>query len=306
MTRVVTLLPSATEIVAALGFEGALIGRSHECDHPPGVERLPVLTRAKLSIDCGSDEIDRQVRGILEQALSVYAVDAETLRDLAPDLVVTQAQCEVCAVSLGDVQAALADWSDARPHLVSLQAETLDGIFRDIEAVATALGDADGGRALVARLRTRMATLADATATRAETPRVACIEWLDPLMVAGTWVPELVGLAGGLDCLGKAGLHAETLTLNAIEEADPDHIVLMPCGFDMARTRAELPALSGQPGWARLRAVRDGRVAVTDGNQYFNRPGPRVLEALEILLEILQPEQFDFGHRGRGWAPLGA
>lgn len=305
MSRIVTLLPSATEIVAALGHGAELVGRSHECDYPAEVAALPELTRAKLRIDCDSAAIDRQVRELVEQALSVYAVDAERLRSLAPEVIVTQAQCEVCAVSLSEVEQAVADWSPPGPRLVSLQAETLEGIFADIAAVAEGLGDRDAGETLVHGLRARIAELAMQAEGLNERPSLLCLEWLDPLMVAGTWVPELVHLAGGRDLLGPDGGHALTLDWPAIVEADPDVLVLMPCGFDIPRCRAELPALTGRPGWPDLRAVREGRVAVTDGNQYFNRPGPRIVEGLEILMEILHPGRFTFGHEGKGWQPLG-
>ena len=306
MSRIVSLLPSASEIVAALGHGGALVGRSHECDFPSEVAALPALTRAKLDAERDSAAIDRQVRALVEQALSVYAVDAERLRELAPEVIVTQAQCEVCAVSLGDVERAVADWSPPGPRLVSLQAETLEGIFDDIAAVAAALDDEAAGEALVHGLRQRVAELAMQAEGLNERPSVVCLEWLDPIMVAGTWVPELVRLAGAQDPLGPDGGHALTLDWDAVVAADPDVLVLMPCGFDIARCRAELPALTARPGWSELRALRDGRVAVTDGNQYFNRPGPRIVEGLEILMELLHPGRFDFGHRGSGWEPLDA
>lgn len=303
--RVVSLLPSGTEIVAALAGAGALVGRSHECDFPAEVAALPALTSAKLDATRPSLDIDRDVRRLVEEALSIYRIDAEALLALRPDVVVTQTQCEVCAVSEGDLLAAVRDLLGQSIELVALQAVGLAGIWQDVLRVAVALEAHDAGVWLVDSLRHRIDALA-AQAAVLPRPRVACVEWLDPLMVAGNWVPELVALAGGQDCLGRPASHGTWIDFAALAGADPEVIVTLPCGFDIARTRAELPALTGAPGWAGLTAVRQAQVYLTDGNQYFNRPGPRVVESLEILAEILHPGEFDFGHRGRGWQPLAA
>ena len=302
--RVVSLIASATEIVAALGFEDSLVGRSHECDFPGAVERLPACTRPKLDISASSREIDRQVKDLLRAALSVYEVDADRLATLAPDLIVTQTQCEVCAASLADVERALACWVGPAVRVVSLEPNALADVWADIRRVADALSAPQAGAALVERLQARMTEIVEITRTVRHRPTVACIEWVDPLMAAGNWMPELVEMAGGADLFGEAGRHSPWMEWEALAAADPEVIVILPCGFDMARTRQELPALTGRPGWNRLRAVRQDRVYVTDGNQYFNRPGPRLAESLEILAELLHPEAFDFGHRGRGWEPL--
>ncbi len=299
--RIVSLLASATEIVYALGFGGHLVGRSHECDHPPEVRALPVVTEPCLDPSRPSAEIDRQVKERLERALSLYEVDSAALRALAPDVIVTQTQCEVCAVSLEDVERALADWAGPRVRLVSLHPDVLADIWADIQRVATALDAPDRGAALVADLQARMAALAERARALGERPRIACVEWIEPLMAAGNWMPELVALAGGQDCLARAGAHSAQIAFKDLAAADPEVILVQPCGFDMARTRAEMPALVAQPGWADLGAVKAGRVYLTDGNQYFNRPGPRIVDSLEILAEVLHPEAFDFGHEGRGW-----
>ncbi len=298
--RIVSLLPSATEIVCAVGLRDALVGRSHECDFPLGVERLPVLCEPKVPIDGASDEIDRAVRRLVADGLSVYRVDAEALRALAPDVIVTQTQCEVCAVSEADVVAATCDWAGSGVRIVSLAPARLDDVFADIERVGAALGVAARGTAAVASLRARLAALAART-RELPRPSIASIEWLDPLMAAGNWVPELVELAGGRNLFGSVGEHSPWLAWEAVRAADPDVIVAMPCGFDLARTRGEMPALERLPGWDALRAVRAGRVAIVDGHQYFNRPGPRLVESAEILAEILHPEVFGLGHRGTGW-----
>lgn len=303
--RVVSLIPSGSEMVCALGLDGALVGRSHECDFPPTLAGRPVLTRHRLQPAFPSIEIDRDVRALLTEALSIYGVDVEALVALRPEVIVTQTQCAVCAVSEADLRAALRDAVGPAIEVVSLEAVGLLGIWRDIARVAEAMGVPERGAGLVAELRARVDALA-ATAGGLPRRRVACIEWLDPLMVAGNWVPELVGLAGGSDCLGETASHGAWIDFAALVAADPEVLLTLPCGFDIARTRAELPVLTARTDWAVLRAVRNGRVCLTDGNQYFNRPGPRIVESLEILAEILHPEAFDFGHRGRGWQPLGA
>jgi iron complex transport system substrate-binding protein len=298
--RIVSLLPAATEIVCAVGLRDALVGRSHECDFPPGVERLPALCAPKVAIDAPSGAIDREVRRLVADGLSVYRVDAEALRALAPDVIVTQTQCEICAVSEADVAAATCDWAGRDVRILSLAPARLDDVLADVERVGAALGVEARGRAVATDLRARLAALAARTRALAR-PSLACIEWLDPLMAAGNWVPELVELAGGRNLFGAAGEHSPWLDWSAVRAADPDVVVAMPCGFDLARTRREAVALERLPGWEALRAVRDGRVAAVDGHQYFNRPGPRLVESAEILAEILHPGRFDFGHRGRGW-----
>ena len=309
MQAVASLLPSITEIVCALGCRDRLVGRSHECDFPADVTALPVLTAPKLDTSATSRAIDDRVKGLVRDGLSVYRVDAEKLRELAPDLVLTQDQCEVCAASLGDVEKALAEWSGrtgrtgVRPRVLSLHPQTLGDVWRDIARVADALGVAERGRELCEELSTRVTEVAEKTQRVRPHPSVACIEWIDPLMAAGNWVPELVTLAGGRNLLGESGAHSPWLELEALAAADPDVLVVLPCGFDVARSRRELPALSGTEAWQALRAVRERRVFLTDGNQYFNRPGPRLVESIEILAEILHPDLFPARHRGTGWEP---
>ena len=304
MDRIVSLLPSTTEIACSLGFQPALVGRSHECDFPPGVERLPVLTAPKLDATRPSAEVDQRVKALVRDGLSVYRVDAERLRELAPDVILTQDQCEVCAASLADVEEALGDWSDSQPRVVSLAPSTLGDVWRDVARVAEALGAPERGQALAAALTDRVSGLAEQALRIRERPRVACIEWIDPLMAAGNWVPELVALAGGDSVFGEAGAHSPWIAWEALRDADPDAIVVLPCGFDLPRTRAEMAPLTAQPGWSGLRAVREGRIFLTDGNQYFNRPGPRLVESLEILAETLHPDHFPARHRDTAWQPL--
>lgn len=298
--RVVSLIASSTEMVCALGRGDCLVGRSHECDHPDWVRRLPQVTAPKLALDGSSYQIDQRVHAILEQGMSVYRVDAVALARLAPDVIVTQTQCDACAVSLRDLERAACDLIPSRPRIVALEPNRLADIWRDFERVAVALGVADRGAALVRSLKSRMDEIARAALT---TPRrrVALVEWIEPLMVAGNWHPELVTMANAENLLGVAGEHAPAIDWETFRASDPDIIVVAPCGFDLTRTRTEMPALRALPGWAELRAVRSGQVVLADGNGFFNRPGPRVVETLEILAEFLHPERFRFGHEGTAW-----
>lgn len=302
MNRIVSLLPSATEIVCALGLREALVGRSHECDFPPGVERLPPLTAPRFALDGTSRQLDERVKAIVESALSVYRVEVERLRELRPTAVVTQTQCEVCAVSLEELQRALGDWiTDARPAVIALRAASLAGVFADIGRVAQALDVAERGTQLVGELRNRIEALARRAREAAAAPALAYIEWLDPLMAGGNWIPELTRMAGARALFGQPGEHSPWIDLAQLQAADPDLILVAPCGFDLDRTWSELGRIIGQPGWAQLQAVRQGAVFVADGNHYFNRPGPRLVESLEIMAEIAHPELFNFGHQGRAW-----
>jgi iron complex transport system substrate-binding protein len=300
MPRIVSLIASATEIVCALGLEAHLVGRSHECDYPPSVRRLPVCTEPAFEVEGSSAEIDRRVKERVRNALAVYDVHEDVLQRLQPDVIITQTQCDVCAVSLHDVEQALCQWLDSRPQIVSLKPDRLADVWADIRRVADVLGVPKRGVDLVVRLQARVAAIAN-RASRLERPTVACIEWIDPLMAAGNWMPELVELAGGTNLFGVVGQHSPWLTWETLCERDPDVIILLPCGFDVERTRADLPTLTHWPEWSSLRAVRNRRVYVTDGNQYFNRPGPRLVESLEILAEVLHPNAFNFGHEGSGW-----
>jgi iron complex transport system substrate-binding protein len=304
MPRIVSLIASATEIVAALGFEDQLVGRSHECDFPESVHRLPVCTEPKFKVEGTSREIDQRVKKILEEGLSVYRVHVDTLRDLRPDVIVTQTQCEVCAVSLRDVEQAVCSWVESRPRIVSLAPNALADVWADIERVADALGVPERGTRLVGQLRQRMAAIADKAPALPHRPTVACIEWIDPLMAAGNWMPELVEMAGGVNLFGAAGKHSPWMTWEQLCAKNPDVIVVLPCGFDMERSRRDLPVLTTKPEWPRLRAVQAGRVFLADGNQYFNRPGPRLVESLEIMAQLLHPATFHFGHEGTGWQRL--
>ena len=301
MPRVVSLIASATEIVCALGLDHLLVGRSHECDFPEAVQRLPVCTEPRFDVHGTSRAIDDRVKATLQTEVSVYRVFEDVLRELRPDLILTQSQCAVCAVSDRDVAQALGAWPGQRPRVISLQPQALRDVWQDITHVAESLNAAEQGQALVRGLLQRISQIAEQANAAAARPTVACLEWLDPLMAGGNWVPELVELAGGVNLFGVAGQHSPWMSWDDLVQKNPDAIVALPCGFDLGRTHTEMRHVVSHPIWNGLRAVQERHVYVTDGNQFFNRPGPRLVESLEILAEILHPESFQFGHRGTGW-----
>lgn len=284
--RIASFIASATEIVDALGMLPSLVGRSHECDYPHSIERLPVCTRPKIVVSGNSLEIDQQVKANLSNALSIYEVLDDVLEALQPTHILTQTQCEVCAVSLKDVERSVASKLASQPKIVSLQPNCLADIWDDIRRVAGSLEIVTRGEEVIDELQARMRKISSEATDRK--PTVACIEWLSPLMAAGNWVPELVEMAGGVNLFGEAGKHSPWMTWEELVARDPDVIVVMPCGFDEARTRSEMYWMTDRPEYAGLKAVRTGQVHPVDGNQYFNRPGPRVVESLEILSGILK------------------
>jgi len=299
--RIVSLIASATEIVCALGFESQLVGRSHECDYPPSVKSLPQLTSPKFDVEGSSAQIDQRVKAIVQDALSVYRVDPQMLEDLKPTHIITQSQCEVCAVSLKDVEQAVCELTTSRPTIVSLEPNALDDVWSDIARIGAALSASDRAQELVDDLAGRLDSIVQRTHWLEQNPSVAYIEWIDPLMAGGNWMPELIGIAGGLNLFGEAGKHSPWMTWEDLVAKDPDVIFVAPCGFDIPRTLQEMNLLSSRPEWSNLKAVRSGRLIVADGNQYFNRPGPRLVESAEILAEVIHPNVFHFGHEGSGW-----
>lgn len=304
MARVVSLIASATEIVCALGAQDQLIGRSHECDYPESITRLPVCTRPLIDVSASSRDIDRAVKTRLHTGVSIYEVHANELERLKPEVILTQAHCEVCAVSKKDVQKALGRCIDLNPDIVPLMPNSLVDIWNGIEWVSEALKIPERGRRLVKDLKSRMERISERAAHVSKRPRVACIEWIDPLMASGNWVPELVEMAGGQNLFGEKGRHSPWMSFKDLLEADPDIILIMPCGFGLERTVKELPALTSKDGWGRLAAVRTNHVYIADGNQYFNRPGPRLLDSLQILAEIFHPRAFARVYSDKAWRRL--
>ena len=299
--KIISLLPAATEIVCALGLESQLVGRSHECDFPESVKHLPVCSSAKFSSGSDSAEIDRQVKEILTDALSIFTIDRELIRQLNPDVIITQAQCEVCAVSLKEVEQALEGLLDKECRIISLQPNTLSDVNKEISEVAAILNASSQADDLLERAEERIEIIRHKLKFRSENPKVACIEWLAPLMIAGNWTPELIQIAGGDPILAVNGKHSVFIDFQNIRNADPDIIVVMPCGFSIPRTLQEINLLLDLPGWKDLKAVKNNRIYIADGNQYFNRSGPRLTESIEILAEIINPKQFIFGYEGEGW-----
>lgn len=294
--RVVSLLPSATEMVCAVGCGDDLVGISHECDFPESIRDRVVLTSARILPFASSKEIDSAVREVIRDALSIYRVDEQKLGALAPDVIVTQDLCEVCAVSLDDVRAAVSRLANARDvNIVSLSPTRLEHVWNDIETVAHALRVPERGAAIRRELTARVRAIA-ARAERASTrPRVVSIEWLEPIMLGGTWMPELIQLASGVSAGAKPGDLAPTVSPAELAALEPDVVIVKPCGFTLARTLTErdviersiLPCLAPNT-----------RVYVSDGNAFFNRPGPRLVESLEILCACTHPDLFaDFVER---------
>lgn len=300
MPRIVSLIASATEIVDSLGQLDNLVGRSHECDYPEAVKSLPVCTRPRIDVDVDSREIDRQVKQSARTAVSIYELFDDVLERLDPTHILTQIQCEVCAVSLRDVEQALARGLKGQPRIVSLQPDSLAGIWEDFRRVARALEIPQQGERAIAELKRRMAELSPPPQA-GPAPRVACVEWVEPLMAAGNWTPELIAMAGGVNLFGESGKHSPWMTWEQLAAADPDVLIVAPCGFDLARTAQEMHWMTDRPGWSELRAVRGGRVYLADGNRYFNRPGPRVVETLEALVEMLHPDRRAPRLRGQAW-----
>jgi iron complex transport system substrate-binding protein len=299
--KIISLLPAATEIVCALGLEEQLVGRSHECDFPASVKRLPVCSEANFPDGLSSAVIDQKVKELLADALSVYTVKREVIKELNPDVVITQAQCEVCAVSLKEVEEALENYLDKQAHIVSLQPNTLDDIFDNIREVAAVLEVTAIGEHLIEDLQERVNIVRHKLKFTENKPTVACIEWLEPMMVSGNWVPELVSIAGGQSVLAEAGKHSPFIQWVDIQLQDPEVIIVMPCGFSIERTLREIDILLQLPGFTDLQAVKNNRLYIADGNQYFNRPGPRIVDSIEILAEVVHPKQFMFGYEGDGW-----
>ncbi len=302
--RIVSLIPSATEIAATLGLQDAIVGRSHECDYPPEISHLPVCTQARLNGKAPSNIIHDQVNKILQSALSIYNIKLDVLEKLQPTHILTQAQCHVCAVSLPEVEKAVTQLTHSSPQIISLQPNTLRDVWGDIERIGQTFG-VDSVKLLEnLEARVKICNRKIQGLSVAEMPTVACIEWTDPVMTAANWIPELVNLAGGQTLFSVTGKPSAHINWETLVATNPDVIIFMPCGFNLQRTQEEAKLLTQRPEWEKLHAVKAGRVFITDGNAYFNRPGPRLVDSVEILAEILHPEIFDYGYQGTGWQTL--
>lgn len=286
--NIVSLLPSATEMICLLGLRDQLVGVTHECDFPPGVGGLPKVTRTQIPALAKSGEIDRLVREQLQTQRSLYAIEIETLAALEPDLIVTQGLCDVCAVSEQDVHDAVATLPK-RPEVINLHPQTLQQVFTSLAQIAEAMGEDRKAKTAVDDLRARVEAVATRSRTTTDRPRVVMLEWLDPPFSSGHWGPEMVRLAGGLEQLGEEGQPSRGLNWSEVVQARPEVVVIACCGFDVDRTMEDLPLLGQVPGWQDLPAVAAGQVFIMDGGQYFSRPGPRLVDGLEILAHALHP-----------------
>ncbi len=311
--RIVSLLASATEMIAALGCLDQMVGRSHECDFPPTVQRLPLVSTVQIDVQTSSAEIDAQIKGLAAKistqapalnALSIYKIDTTLLQALQPDVIFTQTQCEVCAVSERDVSRALEQLTGLQPRIISLAPYRLSDVWEDMRRVGRALDRLEQAETLLQQYEQRLMYIRNRTGElvkRSGKPRVVVLEWLDPLMAAGNWTPELVAYAGGESVCAEVGIHSPWLTWEELRVADPDVLVLSPCGFSLARTMEELPLLQRNPSWQALRTVQQGRVYAIDGNYYLNRSGPRLVDSAELLGHVLWGKQAGLRVDGQGW-----
>jgi iron complex transport system substrate-binding protein len=305
--RIVSLLSSATEMLFALGLGARVLAVSHECDWPPEVKSLPRVTRSRIDSRQSSQAIDEQVKQFVASGEPLYEIDEPLLRQLRPDLIVTQAQCDVCAIRLADVL----QLRDRAPELVGtrvlpLNPTSLDDVLSDIERIGTATQAEAAAQDLVAIYRKRIADIVARTASlpNADRPRVLCIEWIEPLMPAGNWTPQLIEFAGGISGLATAGEHSRYASWDEVATFDPQVILVAPCGFDLPRTLQEAAALPQVKGWRELTAVQAGNVFAIDGNALLNRSGPRLVESLEVLARLIQPQRFSALRHEEFWQPL--
>jgi len=302
--RIVSLLPSATEIIACLGLTNALVGRSHECDYPPEIQSLPVCTQARIKAEKTSAAIHQDVTQLIQSALSIYEIKLDVLEQLQPTHILTQDQCDVCAVSVADVETAVAKLTNSHPQIISLQPQHLADVWTDIQKVGKTLNVATESVIENLEARVKICEQKTQSLTSEDCPKVLCIEWTDPLMIAANWIPEMVKIAGGEPLFSVVGQPSPQINWESIINANPDIIIFMPCGFNLDRTRQEAMPLAQKPEWQNLHAVQSGRVYITDGNAYFNRPGPRLAESVEILADILHPEIFQYGYKDQAWQQL--
>ncbi|MQF69532.1 cobalamin-binding protein [SAR202 cluster bacterium AD-804-J14_MRT_500m] len=290
--RIISFLPSATEIVCALGLADSLVGVTHECDYPADALRKPrVVNSFVKTAGLASDEIDVVVKERYLSGQPLYEIDPKVLADAQPELAITQALCDVCAIPSEQVNDALNALNPV-PQVISLDPHSLDDMFGDIQRIGEAAGVTDQARSLISSLVDRRDAVAARAGLTEDKPRVACLEWLDPILVAGHWVPEMVSIAGGRDCLGRPGEPSfKTEWINVIE-SDPNFILAMPCGFDVKRAIPEIPKLTNRLGWSETKAAREERLFVLDGGSYYSRSGPRLIDGLEMIAEILHPDFF--------------
>lgn len=298
--RIISLISSATEIISALGQKKNLVGISHECDYPKDIQGLPVCTTPRFDISGSSLQIDRDVKSLIQNALSVYRINENILKELKPDIIITQSQCDVCAVSEKDVENALGHILGINPLIISLQPKNLGDIGEDIKFVANSIGVPNEGAELSEKFERQLEKLKYFKRIKNK-PTIACLEWIEPLMYAGNWVPQMVEIAGGVNLFGQSGKHSSWSEYDTLIKSNPDKIILMPCGYDLNKTRSEIKPLLELSDWGMLKAVKTNNIFITDGNQYFNRPGPRLIDSIKILIEIISEKNNLFGFEKKAW-----
>lgn len=289
--RIISLLPSTTGIVCALGKQDQLVGRSHECDFPDEITDLPTCTEPKFEPNGSSYEIDHRVKALLQEGLSVYRVDEEKLKSLQPDIILTQDHCEVCAASFDEVEEAVQTTLGDNVKIISVSPTDLSSWVKSIRTIADAINAGSASEELTQRMKTDLQDIQQQT-IELTPPKVLSIEWMDPLMTAGNWIPELVQVAGGIPVGAEAGAHSPKISWDKIRQFNPDIITVIPCGYSIDQTLSEISSLISREGWRQLRAVKNKQVYIADGDHYFNRPGTRLVDSARILAEIMHPSLF--------------
>ncbi len=290
--RIISLLPSNTELACALGLADQIVGISHECDYPPEVSDRPVLTSSGIAKNLTTEQIHEQVSKEVKNSHALYHINQSLLESLRPDLILTQAKCDVCAVDYDEVEAAVAKLPLPHPKILSFQPDSLEDLFEDLRKIAIATGRQQEAETVIAQWKQRIEKIQKIIRSTKERPRVLLLEWLKPLMAAGSWSPQLVKLAGGEHGLNLGPGKAKKISWEQIRDYDPEVFVLIPCGFTIENTLRDLPLVASLPGWNTLSAVRSKKVFAVDGSSYFNRPGPRLVDSLEILASLLHPRSF--------------
>ena len=300
ITKIITLIPSATEIIFFLGLDSQLVGVSHECDFPEKVKSLKKLTNTDIKTDVSSYNIHLQIEKILENSLSVYKVDENSLKYLNPDVIITQDQCNVCAVDLSQVKKVTSGYLNKEVDIISLQPKSFNNIFENIEYVAKKLNVFNAlNKNKINKLLHR---ISDVRQKKKSFKNVICIEWCNPLMAAGNWIPDMVKIAGGNELFGINNKNSHWIDFKSVRDFNPEVIIFMPCGYNLLQTQRDVASLfENNVNWKNLSAYKNKKLYLVDGNQYFNRPGPRIVDSLEILAEIFNPDVFNYGYKGSGW-----
>ena len=299
-TKIITLIPSATEIISFLGLDSQLVGVSHECDFPEKVKSLKKLTKTDIKTNVSSYNIHLQIEKILENSLSVYKVDENSLKYLNPDVIITQDQCNVCAVNLSQVKKVTSIYLNKEVDIISLQPKSFKNIFENIEYVAKKLNVFNAlNKNKINKLLRR---ISDVRLKKKSFKNVICIEWCNPLMAAGNWIPDMVKIAGGNELFEINNKNSPWIDFKSVRDFNPEVIIFMPCGYNLLQTRRDVASLfENNVNWKNLSAYKNKKLYLVDGNQYFNRPGPRIVDSLEILGEIFNPDVFNYGYKGSGW-----